>query len=145
MQPLLQKMFRNASHSLPMDTSREMSPFVSRLVNSCLLYSVHQTRPHSDAAAVGLSKVSKDIQSGLCLSFCCKFFHESVSSKSSNSCRFLKIKRDSFCTDPFPSLESSDIDGCNGNKVSWYPVSSNPSLTYMKTADSLWICCTEIY
>jgi len=51
---------------------------------------VHQTRPHSDAAVVGLSKVSKVIQSGLCLSFCYKFFHKSVSSKSSNSYRFVE-------------------------------------------------------
>jgi len=41
-----------------------------------------------DAAAVGLSKVSKIIQNGLCLSFCCKFFHGSISSKSSDLYRF---------------------------------------------------------
>jgi len=46
------------------------------------LSAVRQTRPHSDAAAVGLSKVSNVIQSGLCLSFCCQFFHRPVSSKS---------------------------------------------------------------
>jgi len=51
---------------------------------------VCQTRLHSDAAAVGLSKVSKVIQSGLCLTFCCKFFHGSVSSKSWNPYRFFK-------------------------------------------------------
>jgi len=50
------------------------------------LFAVRQTRPHSNTAAVGLSKV---IQSGLCLSFCCKFFHGSVTSKSSNSYTFL--------------------------------------------------------
>jgi len=54
------------------------------------LFSVCQTRPYSDAATVGFS-VSKVIQSGLCLSFCCKFFHESVSSKSSYSYRCFKI------------------------------------------------------
>jgi len=56
------------------------------------LSAVRQTRPHSDAAAVGLSKVSKVIQSGHCPCFCCKFFDKSVSYKSSNSYRFLKIQ-----------------------------------------------------
>jgi len=32
--------------------------------------------------------LSKVIKSGLCLSFCCRFFHESVSFTSSNSYRF---------------------------------------------------------
>jgi len=37
LQPLLQQMFTMASHS--MDTSPEMSsPFVSHLINNCLLY-----------------------------------------------------------------------------------------------------------
>jgi len=35
------------------------------------LSAVSQTRPHSDAAAVVLSKSFKIIQSGLSLSFCC--------------------------------------------------------------------------
>jgi len=104
------------------------------------LSAVRQTRPHSDAAAVGLSKVSKVIQSGLCLPFCCKCFHGSVSSKSPNSYRFLKIKCDSLCTDP---LASSNVDGCNGNKVSWYPVLSK-FITYIRE-DSLQIRCTKNY
>jgi len=64
------------------------------------------------------------IKSGLCLSFCSKFFHRLVSSKSSSLYRFSKIKCDSHCTDPFPWLVSSDVDCCNGNKVSWYTVLS---------------------
>jgi len=45
--------------NISMKTSPEMSsPFVSSY-----------TRPHLDAAAVGLSKVSKIIQKDLCLSF----------------------------------------------------------------------------
>jgi len=64
LQTVLQQMFIMAS--LSMDTYPEMSsPFVSRLIDSCLL--IRQTRPHSDAAAVCLSKVAKVIQSGLCL------------------------------------------------------------------------------
>ena len=39
------------------------------------------------------------IKSGLCLSFCCRFFHKLVSYKSPNSYRFLEIKCDSLCTD----------------------------------------------
>ena len=35
-----------------------------------------------------------------------------------------KIKCDSLCTDPLPWLAKSGVDGCNGNKVSWYPVLS---------------------
>jgi len=42
------------------------------------LSAVCQTRPHSDAAAVFLSNISKIIQSDLLPSFCCKFFHQSV-------------------------------------------------------------------
>ena len=38
------------------------------------LSAVCQTRPHSDAAAVGFSKVSEVIQSGLCLSFVANSF-----------------------------------------------------------------------
>jgi len=44
-------------------------------------------------------KSVKSHQTGLCLSFCCKFFRRSVSSKTSNSYRFLKAKCDYFCTD----------------------------------------------
>jgi len=63
LQPLLQQMFKMASYST--DTSPEMSPLISRFIDNCLLYD-RQDR-------------------GLCLSFCCTFFHRSVSSKSSNS------------------------------------------------------------
>jgi len=38
-----------------------------------------QTRTHSGTAAVVLSNGSKIIQSSLLLSFCCKFFYQSVS------------------------------------------------------------------
>jgi len=51
--------------------------------------------------------------------------------------RFKKIKCDSLCTDPFPRSASSDVDGCNGNKVSWYSLLSKYINTYLKTEDSL--------
>jgi len=67
----------------PRDVSIHQSPHRQ-------LSAVCQSRPHSDAATVGLSKVSKVIQNDLYLSFCYKFFRGSVSSKSSNSL-FLKM------------------------------------------------------
>jgi len=93
----------------PADVSIRQSP-------NRQLFSVRQSRQHSDAAAVGLSKVSKIIQSGLCLSFCCKFFRGSVRSKSSNSYRFLEIKCDSLCRDPFLWLASPDVDAAMETK-----------------------------
>jgi len=60
LQPLLQQVFKIASHS--MDTSLEMSPFVSRLIDKS---AVCQITLHSDTYALGISKVSKVIQSGL--------------------------------------------------------------------------------
>jgi len=114
-------MFKMASHSNEHKPGDVVS--ISQLPNRQLSV-VPQKRPPSDAAAVCLSKVSKTIQSGLSLSFCCKFFHRPVSSKYSNSYRFLKTKCDSLCIDPFLWLASSDVDGCNGNKVSRYPVLS---------------------
>jgi len=71
------------------------------------LSAVRQTRPHSDAAAVGLSKVSKVIQSGLCLLIL-----------------ILKNKMWSLCIDPFLWIASSDVGGWYGNRVSWYPILS---------------------
>jgi len=81
LQPLLQQMYKMASHST--DTSLEISsPFVSCNLLHQQLSAILQTRPRSDTAAVGLSKNSKAIQTRLYLSFCWKFFHGSVSSKS---------------------------------------------------------------
>ena len=95
----------------PKDVSIHQSPYRQ-------LSAVRQTRLHSDTAAVDLSKVFKVTHSSLCLSFCWKFFCGPVSSKSSNSYRFLQLKCES------PRIASSDVDNCNGNKVSWYPVLS---------------------
>jgi len=68
--PLLQQMFEVAS--LCVDTSPEMlSPFIS--------YIIINVRP--DCTLLQLSNISKIIPSGL-LSFSCKFFHQSVYSKS---------------------------------------------------------------
>jgi len=44
------------------------------------------------------------------------------------------------CKGPLTQLKSSAIDDCNENKVSWY---QNSSVTYLKTKNSLWICCTK--
>jgi len=122
-----------ASHSI--DTSPGKSAFVSRLIDNCLLYA----RPDRTQMLLQLvfQKFQKSFKfhSVLCLFFCCKFFHSSVSSKSSNSCRFKNVIR---CTDQFPWLAV----WCrprwhrNGNKVSWYPVLSK-FISYLKTADSL--------
>jgi len=67
-QPLLQQMFNMASHST--DTSPEMSPFVSRVIDNCLLYA----KPDCTQTLLQLvfHKFQKIMQSGLCLSFCCK-------------------------------------------------------------------------
>ena len=82
----------------------------------CLLYA----RP--DHIQMLMQLVFQKFQSGLCLSFCCKLFYGYVSSKSSNSYSLSQIKCDSLCTDQFPWLMSSDVDGWN--KVNWYPVLS---------------------
>jgi len=126
LQPLLQQMFKKASHST--DTSPEMSaPFVSRLINNCLLYA----RPdHTQTLLQFVLQVSKVIQCGLCLSFCCKFFHGSVSWKSSNSYRVLKNKMWFSLHKPISVIALSDVDGCNGNKERWYPVLSR-FITYI--------------
>ena len=98
----------NVQNCIPFDEHKPGDVSIHQLPHR-QLSAVCQTRPHSDAAAVGLSKVSKVIQSGLCLSFCWKFFHRSVSSKSSNSYTFKKTKCDYFCTDPFLWLVSSEV------------------------------------
>jgi len=71
----------NMASSLCMDTSREISSPFNRQ-SPRRLSAVRQTRLHSHAAAVVLSKVSKIVQSGPCLSFCCRFFYQSVSFKT---------------------------------------------------------------
>jgi len=86
LQPLLQQMFKKASHST--DTSPEMSPFVSRLIDNCLQYASSERT--QTLLQLFFQKSQKVMQSGLCLSFCCKFFHGFVSSKSSNSYGFNK-------------------------------------------------------
>jgi len=113
-------MFKLASHST--DTSPEMSsPFVSHLIDNCLLY----TRPNRTQTLLQLVFQSLKNHSKWSFSILLfKFFHGFVSSNSSKSYRFLKIKCDSLCTDPFPLLASSDVDAYNGNKVSWDPVLS---------------------
>jgi len=80
LQPLLQQMFKMASYS--MDAKPEDVISICQSPHHRQLSTVHQTRLHSGAAAVGLSKVSKILQDRLCLSFCWKFFHGSVSFKS---------------------------------------------------------------
>jgi len=83
LQPLLQQMFKIASYS--MDTIPEMSsPFISHLIDNCLLYA----RP--DRTQMLLQLVFQKLQKSFKLVFCCKFFHGSVSPKSSNSYRFKK-------------------------------------------------------
>ena len=57
-------------------------------------------------------------QSGLCLSFCCKFFHGS--STSSNSYRFLINKLWFSLHRPISVNSVIWCGGYNGNKVSWY-------------------------
>jgi len=85
LQPLLQKMFKIVSHS--MDTSLDiLSSFINCLIDSCLLYA----RLDCTQQTVDLSKVSKVIQSGLCLSFCCNFFTNLLASNLQT------------LTDPFP-------------------------------------------
>jgi len=75
----------NIQNSIPFHGPDMSSPFISRLDN-CLLYT-RQDRTQTLLQLV-FQKFPKIIQSGLCLSFCCKFFHWSVGSKSSNSYRF---------------------------------------------------------
>jgi len=59
----------NVQNCIPFDEHKPGDVSIHQLPHR-QLSAVCQTRPHSDAAAVGLSKVSKVIQSGLCLSFC---------------------------------------------------------------------------
>jgi len=67
LQSLLQQMFKMASHST--DTSPgTSSPLVSRLIDNCLLYA-RPDRTQTLLLAIGLSKVSKVIQSGLIYRF----------------------------------------------------------------------------
>jgi len=54
-----------------------MSPFVSRLIDNCLLYATTPDCTRSDAA-VDLPKVSKVIQNGLCLSFVANSFTDPI-------------------------------------------------------------------
>jgi len=75
---------------------------------------VHQIRPHSDAAAIVLSNISNIIQGGLLPSYCGKFFHQSVSSKTFKLMQFLKIIYASLSADPLPQLASPAVDDCHG-------------------------------
>ena len=134
LQLLLQQMFKMASHS--MDTNLKMSsPFVSCLIDNCLLY----TRP--DRTQMLLQLVFQNFQKSLKLVFVNAFVANSFTDRLAPnlqthgaaavattilrlSYRFIKIKCDCLYTDPFPWLASSDVDGCNGNKISWHPVLS---------------------
>jgi len=130
LQSLLQQTFKKASHST--DTSPEMSsPFVNRVMTMGTVCCTPDKTLSIRRCCSWSFKSFKSYWSGLCLSFCCKFFHVSVCSKSSNLYRFFKMKCDSLFTDPFPST-SSDVDGCNGNKVSWNQFYQNSSFTYLK-------------
>jgi len=111
---LLQQMSKMASHST--DTSPEMSsPFVSCLIDNCMLYA----RP--DRTQTLLQLVFQKFQKSFTVIFVYPFVANSFTDRLAPNLlthRDFKQKCDSLRTDPFPRLASSDVDGCNGNKVS---------------------------
>ena len=101
--------------SLCSDTSPEMSPFMIHQSPHRQLCDVHQTRPHSDAAAVVISNASGIIQSVFVHPFVVCSFVSLLAPKPWSTYRFLKNNA-SLCTDPFPRYVSPTIDT---RRVAW--------------------------
>jgi len=98
LQPLLQQIFKMASCST--DTSpRMLFPFVSHLINNCLLYA----RP--DCTQTLLQLVFQKFQKSLKVVFVYPFVANSFTdwlAPKLQTHRFLKTKYDSLFTDQFP-------------------------------------------
>jgi len=115
---LLQQIFK--MESLCMDTSpKTSSPLINRLIvtNSCILDQT--TLRHCCSCSVTCTKNDVKWSPVLLRQILLPICHLKVF----KLVQILK-KHDSLCRDPFLWLSSSAIEGCDGNKVSWYPVLS---------------------